>query len=68
MIDRLTPERRGLGMSTFGQGTDLGMGLGGVLMGHIAAYVGFTPMYLCGSGCVGVALAIFLWGNRTMRQ
>jgi MFS family permease len=68
VIDHLTPERRGLGMSTFGQGTDLGMGLGGVLMGRIATQVGFTPMYLCGSGCVGVALAIFLWGNRAARR
>lgn len=62
-IDRLAPERRGLGMGTFAQGLDLGMGLGGVMMGHIATQVGFTPMYLCGSGCVGLALAIFLWGN-----
>lgn len=68
VIDHLTPERRGLGMSTFGQGTDLGMGLGGVLMGRIATHVGFTLMYLCGSGCVGVALAIFLWGNRAVRR
>ncbi len=68
VIDRLAPERRGLGMSTFGQGIDLGMGLGGVLMGHIATQVGFTPMYLCGSGCVGMALAIFLWGNRVARR
>jgi len=68
VIDHLTPERRGLGMSTFGQGTDLGMGLGGVLMGRIATQVGFTPMYLCGSGCIGVALAIFLWGNRAVRR
>jgi MFS family permease len=68
VIDHLTPERRGLGMSTFGQGTDLGMGLGGVLMGRIATQVGFTAMYLCGSGCVGAALAIFLWGNRAERR
>ncbi len=40
----------------------------GLLMGRIATHVGFTPMYLCGSGCVGVALAIFLWGNRAVRQ
>ena len=55
-------------MSTFGQGTDLGMGLGGVLMGRIATHAGFTPMYLCGSGCIGVALAIFLCGNRAVRR
>lgn len=64
MIDRLAPERRGLGMSTFGQGLDLGMGVGGMLMGAIAAHFGFTLMYLCGSICVGVGLAIFCWGTR----
>lgn len=68
VIDRLAPERRGLGMSTFGQGLDLGMGLGGVLMGTIATHAGFTPMYLCGSGCIALALVIFLWGYRTAQQ
>ena len=68
VIDRLTPDRRGLGMSTFGQGIDLGMGLGGVLMGHIATQVGFTLMYLCGSGCIGVGLVVFLWGNRAAQR
>ena len=65
VIDRLTPERRGIGMATFAQGLDLGMGLGGVLMGSIATHAGFTPMYLCGSGCLAVALVIFVWGSRT---
>ena len=59
MIDRLTPERRGLGMATFAQGLDLGMGLGGVLMGGIASQAGFTPMYVCGSGCLGRGLGHF---------
>jgi len=63
-IDRLAPERRGLGMSTFGQGLDLGMGTGGILMGALATHLGFSSMYLCGSGCAGLGLAIFLWGNR----
>jgi MFS family permease len=64
-IDRLTPSRRGLGMSTFGQGLDLGMGVGGLLMGAIATRYGFSLMYLCGSGCAGLGLAIFWWGSRT---
>jgi MFS family permease len=68
VIDRLAPERRGLGMSTFGQGIDLGMGLGGMIMGHIATQLGVTSMYLCGSGCIALALAIFLWGNRSARR
>ena len=68
MIDRLSPERRGLGMSTFGQGLDLGMGLGGVLMGTIATHIGFSAMYFCGSGCVASALLIFVVGNRPARQ
>lgn len=63
-IDRLAPERRGLGMSTFGQGLDLGMGVGGVLMGTIATHSGFSLMYLCGSGCASAGLAIFLWSTR----
>jgi MFS family permease len=63
-IDRLTPERRGVGMSTFSQGLELGMGLGGILMGYIATHAGFTTMYLCGSVCVATALAIFVLGNR----
>ena len=67
-IDRLAPERRGLGMSTFGQGLDLGMGLGGILMGAVATHFGLSPMYLCGSGCVGLGLAVFLWGNRAKIQ
>lgn len=66
-IDRLTPERRGIGMSTFGQGVELGMGLGGILMGFIATHAGFTAMYLSGSMCVTVALAIFWLGNRVAR-
>lgn len=68
MIDRLSPERRGLGMSTFGQGTDLGMGLGGILMGTLATHIGFSAMYLCGSGCITSALVIFLAGNHTARD
>ena len=67
MIDRLTPERRGLGMATFAQGLDLGMGLGGVLMGGIASQAGFTPMYVCGSGCLGVGLVIFLSGSQRLK-
>lgn len=63
-LDVASPHRRnellGLGMGTFGQGLDLGMGLGGVLMGSVATQVGFPAMYLCGSGCAGGALAIFL--------
>jgi MFS family permease len=67
-IDRLAPERRGLGMSTFGQGLDLGMGVGGMLMGAIAAHSGFSLMYLCGSGCSGLGLGIFLWGNHSVAK
>jgi predicted MFS family arabinose efflux permease len=67
-IDRLAPDRRGLGMSTFSQGLDLGMGLGGMLMGRIATHLGFSSMYLCGSGCAGLGLAIFLWGHRSSRR
>ena len=67
-IDRLAPERRGVGMSTFGQGVELGMGLGGMLMGFIATHAGFTAMYLCGSVCVATALTIFVMGNRTTPQ
>lgn len=63
-IDRLAAERRGLGMSTFGQGLDLGMGVGGMAMGTIATHFGYSFMYLCGSGCAGLGLVIFLWGNR----
>lgn len=66
-IDRLTPDRRGLGMSTFSQGLDLGMGLGGILMGAIATSFGFPIMYVCGSGCAGLGLAIFWWGTRPAR-
>jgi MFS family permease len=65
MIDRLSPERRGIGMSTFGQGIDLGMGIGGVLMGYIATHSGLSTMYLWGGGCITSALIIFLWGNRS---
>jgi MFS family permease len=68
MIDRLSPERRGLGMSTFSQGIDLGMGLGGMLMGILATHIGFSAMYFCGSGCVASALLIFVVGNRSARQ
>jgi MFS family permease len=68
VIDRLAPERRGLGMGTFAQGLDLGMGLGGVLMGSIATSAGFTAMYLCGSGCIAAGLGIFLWGTHTTRR
>lgn len=67
-IDRLAPERRGLGMSTFGQGLDLGMGVGGIVMGAVATQLGFSLMYVCGSGCAGLGLAIFLWGTRTKIQ
>lgn len=63
-IDRLTAERRGVGMSTFGQGLELGMGMGGILMGYIATHAGFTTMYLSGSVCVATALLTFLLGNR----
>jgi MFS family permease len=68
MIDRLSPERRGIGMSTFGQGIDLGMGFGGILMGYLATQVGFSAMYLWGSCCITSALVIFLWGNRSTHQ
>jgi MFS family permease len=68
MLDRLSPQRRGLGMSTFGQGFDLGMGLGGILMGTLATHIGFSAMYLYGSGCVASALLIFMLGNRSARQ
>lgn len=68
VIDRLTPERRGIGMATFAQGLDLGMGLGGVLMGSIATHAGFTSMYLCGSGCMAVGLVIFVWGSRASKS
>ncbi len=67
-IDRLAPERRGVGMGTFSQGLELGMGLGGIVMGYIATHAGFTTMYLCGSICVAMALAIFVLGNRTASQ
>ena len=63
-IDRLSPERRGVGMSTYSQGVELGMGLGGILMGFIATHAGFTTMYLCGGVCVATALTIFVLGNR----
>ena len=67
-IDQLTPDRRGLGMSTFSQGLDLGMGLGGILMGAIATRFGFPVMYVCGSACAALGLAIFLWGSRAKTQ
>ena len=51
-------------MSTFSQGFELGMGLGGILMGFIATHAGFPVMYLCGSVCVAIALTVFLLGKR----
>jgi MFS family permease len=68
VIDRLAPERRGLGMSTFGQGLDLGMGVGGVLMGRVATLAGFPVMYLCGSACIGLGLIIFVWSTRATHR
>ena len=67
-IDRLSIERRGVGMSTFSQGLELGMGLGGIVMGFIATHAGFTAMYLCGCACVATALGIFVFGNRAATQ
>ncbi len=59
-IQQLPPEKRGVAVSTFYVGADVGQGLGGALGGTVAQTFGYTAMY-CGAGVLLLAaLAAYL--------
>ena len=59
-IQQLPPEKRGVAVSTFYVGADVGQGLGGALGGTVAQSFGYTAMY-CGAGVLLLAaLAAYL--------
>jgi predicted MFS family arabinose efflux permease len=59
-IKSLPDVQRGVAVSTFYVGADVGQGLGGALGGTIAQSFGYTAMY-CGAGCLMLAaLAMYV--------
>lgn len=59
-IKQLPEEKRGVAVSTFYVGADVGQGLGGAIGGTVAQSFGYTAMY-CGAGAMMLtALAVYL--------
>lgn len=59
-IKSLPDEKRGVAVSTFYVGADVGQGLGGAIGGTVAQSFGYTAMY-CGAGALMLtALAVYL--------
>lgn len=59
-IKSLPDEKRGVAVSTFYVGADVGQGLGGAIGGVVAQSFGYTAMY-CGAGALMLAaLAVYL--------
>lgn len=65
IVDRTAPEVRGTAVGLLFGGYDLGIGLGGVLMGSVAETVGYGGMYLLLGliALVGVAVFVGLTGR-----
>ena len=59
-VDRAGPQERGAAMGTYTTAMDLGIGVGSVVWGVVAQFLGFAAMYVAASlmGLVGVALLL----------
>ncbi|MGB9921024.1 MAG: MFS transporter [Moorellales bacterium] len=56
----LPPERRGAANATYFSALDLGVGSGGMSLGLVAQWCGFSAMYLAAAGMVLLGLVIYL--------
>jgi Arabinose efflux permease len=63
-IHHVTPQRRGAAISTFYLGLDLAAGLGPMLGGIVASYVGYAMMYLLTGIPLFAALLIYFIAGR----
>ncbi len=70
-MDRLPPERAGVGMATFAMGYQLAAGVGGAAWGLLIARVGFPSPFLVGIAlqalCVGLAIRYLSSADRDRR-
>lgn len=60
LLDRTAQERRGLVLGIFMAVFDLGVGLGGLVLGPLADVHGYTAMYLVAAGLSLVGLALLI--------
>lgn len=59
LIDRVSPERRGLASSTYYMGFDSGISIGSILLGAVSQHLGFGVMWPIAAGCILLGLAGF---------
>lgn len=60
-IKQLSDEKRGVAVSTFYVGADVGQGLGGAIGGTVAQSFGYTAMYRGAGAMMLTALAVYLF-------
>ncbi|WP_019636463.1 MFS transporter [Paenibacillus fonticola] len=63
-VHKVPPQRRGAAISTFYLGLDLAAGLGPMLGGIAASYVGYSMMYLLTVVPLTIALLLFIMAGR----
>ena len=64
LVDRVQPDKRGLAMSTFFSGFDLGITIGSFLLGVVSQYWGFGMMWPISAACTLLGLAGLLADHR----
>jgi MFS family permease len=64
LIDRVRPERRGLAMSTYLMGLDVGFSIGSILLGWVSQQFGFGVMWPLAATCTLLGLAGLLADRR----
>jgi len=67
-VHRVAPQRRGAAVSTFYLGLDLAAGLGPMLGGITASYVGYSSMYLYTIVPIVIALLVYLFAGRNPQR
>ncbi|MDO4539858.1 MAG: MFS transporter [Syntrophomonadaceae bacterium] len=64
----VAPQRRGAANGTVMSGFDLGFGLGAMVWGMVAQWLGYSAMYLLNLPFLALSLIIYLWWLRSARN
>ncbi|MBO8129246.1 MAG: MFS transporter [Peptococcaceae bacterium] len=59
-VARCAPNRRGAAQATFTASFDVGIGIGSVLLGALAQFIGYSDMYLAAAGMAVIGLLVYL--------
>lgn len=64
IIHLVSPERRGVANASFSTATDLGIGLGSVILGSISKYGDYRILFITSAICITLSLIVFIFSMK----